>query len=986
MLSDGEEVNGVSLCARRDEPGWTYACLQIAWLSETACLAESVEAERVVEDNNRDEEGWASGQGSPRWADLNSLRVRSDTALNTTGPADDTREALLPPARRLSPPHLRMPTTLGALTPWLHREFLSQRNAYGDSLPTTSVEEGKRVQLIRATGMTEEDGETLVWAEMSDGELWIDCCIPLSLVEQYNSKSARTFAASSQSKCIFRLLSWCFVIASPLIPSHGQHSPRKSSTLATSSTATPRTQAPRVCLRIDSFKLFGMGEGTMQADCKPFRNFTPDVGRVRGEGKEDIAKREREKREQERVAWVRRLEERARGSGEGQPKDDALAVPAEQVTFVDDLPRPSTAASEPRRTTQQSPVAAVHPHAAPPAAPAARPGWPADKDALLPRIDFGEVEALLNRYKRKQGAQHEAPVAKDKGKGKAKAVEPEPAHAHPAARAMPADPTIGDDGGWTSASALLTRKRPRASSASMSAAPRPLAPSAAATANPPRPSPPQPAPPLSASPSRRRRDASQPAAVRSPAAGRPSQPSDSPRSKKDDVTARQEKELVEMAIDTVEEKAVMDEDLEEDVTGAQAIPKVDKGKKRASPSPSPAPSPSPSPSPHSVRHDDVVELAAPSPKRRRSSHSDSNPPPRFVPVIPLDILDYTLWCSMRGLVAVRGSAGADLLDEGCAWLYPSRLSCAARYAFCVSTEIFMTPHAGPRSSRRLRALVQYRSLDKRPGRSPPSDSESETSDSGDDIDDPPPSPPATNACYPLLLPGAFVLFLYKRDNSAASSVPTSPTTLTQTTTTPASTVLVAATRSPFTPCALSPSPSALSPSLSATTPSTPPTTSTPSATAATSASTSSSVDQSKLKALGISTFLGNLTGAIASWYHTDSTTDSTNDDDSIPGFAPSLKTMLSSFNGDATAAKKGFCGLKATVYSPKTGRLIPMIIADAFDDKWVRTPNSIDVIYGSFAELFGSATDNKDDVVKDVWWMLTGERDDKFTYKGVGVG
>ncbi|BGO91861.1 hypothetical protein NBRC10512_007660 [Rhodotorula toruloides] len=544
-----------------------------------------------------------------------------------------------------------MPTTLGALTPWLHREFLSQRNAYGDSLPTTSVEEGKRVQLIRATGMTEEDGETLVWAEMSDGELWIDCCIPLSLAEQYNSKSARTFAASSQSKCIFRLLSWCFVIASPLIPSHGQHSPRKSSTLATSSTATPRTQAPRVCLRIDSFKHFGMGEGTMQADCKPFRNFTPDVGRVRGEGKEDIAKREREKREQERVAWVRRLEERARGSGEGQPKDDALAVPAEQVTFVDDLPRPSTAASEPRRTTQQSPVAAVHPHAAPPAAPAARPGWPADKDALLPRIDFGEVEALLNRYKRKQGAQHEAPVAKDKGKGKAKAVEPEPAHAHPAARAMPADPTIGDDGGWTSASALLTRKRPRASSASMSAAPRPLAPSAAATANPPRPSPPQPAPPLSASPSRRRRDASQPAAVRSPAAGRPSQPSDSPRSKKDDVTARQEKELVEMAIDTVEEKAVMDEDLEEDVTGAQAIPKVDKGKKRASPSPSPAPSPSPSPSPHSVRHDDVVELAAPSPKRRRSSHSDSNPPPRFVPVIPLDILDYTLWCSMRGLVA-----------------------------------------------------------------------------------------------------------------------------------------------------------------------------------------------------------------------------------------------------------------------------------------------------------------------------------------------
>ncbi|GAA6051500.1 hypothetical protein NBRC10513_000428 [Rhodotorula toruloides] len=189
-------------------------------------------------------------------------------------------------------------------------------------------------------------------------------------------------------------------------------------------------------------------------------------------------------------------------------------------------------------------------------------------------------------------------------------------------------------------------------------------------------------------------------------------------------------------------------------------------------------------------------------------------------------------------------------------------------------------------------------------------------------------------------------------------------------------------------------------SLSATSPSpASPSTTTPSASSSASASSpatpsSSSVDHSKLKALGISTFLGNLTGAIASWYHTDSTTDSTNGrswcelpyDDSVPGFAPSLKTMLSSFNGDATAAKKGFCGLKATVYSPKTGKQVSMIIADALDDKWVRTPNSIDVIYGSFAELFGSTTSNKDDVVKDVWWKLTGERDDKFTYKGVGVG
>ncbi|BGP25099.1 hypothetical protein JCM10295v2_004019 [Rhodotorula toruloides] len=73
--------------------------------------------------------------------------------------------------------------------------------------------------------------------------------------------------------------------------------------------------------------------------------------------------------------------------------------------------------------------------------------------------------------------------------------------------------------------------------------------------------------------------------------------------------------------------------------------------------------------------------------------------------------------------------------------------------------------------------------------------------------------------------------------------------------------------------------------------------------------------------------------------------------------------MLSSFAGDAPAAKKAFCGLKATVHSPKTGKQVSMIIADAFDDNWVRTPNSIDVIYGSFSELFGSTTNNKDDVV-----------------------
>ncbi|GAA5935915.1 hypothetical protein JCM3775_007361 [Rhodotorula graminis] len=175
--------------------------------------------------------------------------------------------------------------------------------------------------------------------------------------------------------------------------------------------------------------------------------------------------------------------------------------------------------------------------------------------------------------------------------------------------------------------------------------------------------------------------------------------------------------------------------------------------------------------------------------------------------------------------------------------------------------------------------------------------------------------------------------------------------------------------------------------------------SSPTASSSAPASSSSDVDddadgESALKALGISTFLGNNTGGIASWYHTDSSKDSTNGrswcefpyDDSVPGFAPSLKTMLSSFAGDAQAAKTGFCGLWADVYSPKTGTTTKLMIADAFDDAWVLAPASIDVIYDSFADLFGSTTDDKKDVVKDVSWTLTGERDDRFTYKGVGVG
>lgn len=90
--------------------------------------------------------------------------------------------------------------------------------------------------------------------------------------------------------------------------------------------------------------------------------------------------------------------------------------------------------------------------------------------------------------------------------------------------------------------------------------------------------------------------------------------------------------------------------------------------------------------------------------------------------------------------------------------------------------------------------------------------------------------------------------------------------------------------------------------------------------------------------------------------------------------------MLNNFGGDYEAAAKAYCGLEAIVTTPD-GKTATLYIADGFDDTWVRTPASIDVIYDSFAQLYGSTTSNKNDVVQGATWKLTGNRNSKYAFK-----
>lgn len=72
--------------------------------------------------------------------------------------------------------------------------------------------------------------------------------------------------------------------------------------------------------------------------------------------------------------------------------------------------------------------------------------------------------------------------------------------------------------------------------------------------------------------------------------------------------------------------------------------------------------------------------------------------------------------------------------------------------------------------------------------------------------------------------------------------------------------------------------------------------------------------------------------------------------DQVPGFAPSVDTMLNNFGGDYQKAATAYCGLEAKFTLPN-GQTALLYIADGFASPWVLTPNSVDVMIGAVSSV-----------------------------------
>ncbi|KAK4046237.1 hypothetical protein OIV83_006216 [Microbotryomycetes sp. JL201] len=106
--------------------------------------------------------------------------------------------------------------------------------------------------------------------------------------------------------------------------------------------------------------------------------------------------------------------------------------------------------------------------------------------------------------------------------------------------------------------------------------------------------------------------------------------------------------------------------------------------------------------------------------------------------------------------------------------------------------------------------------------------------------------------------------------------------------------------------------------------------------------------------------------------------------------------MLLNFDNDYRKAAMAYCGLEARFFVSPNGhvqdkdksseerrkgrtREVLLFIGDGFAEEWVKTPGSVDIVKQS--QMFGKATEDKNDVILDLEWELTGRRNEKFTFE-----
>jgi hypothetical protein len=136
---------------------------------------------------------------------------------------------------------------------------------------------------------------------------------------------------------------------------------------------------------------------------------------------------------------------------------------------------------------------------------------------------------------------------------------------------------------------------------------------------------------------------------------------------------------------------------------------------------------------------------------------------------------------------------------------------------------------------------------------------------------------------------------------------------------------------------------------------------------------------------------------IGSWFRANHKSDDTNGNswcgypykDHTPGFAPDLAQMTQNTLAVWRHPRweefgKEYCGLEAIVRNPETGVQMTLYITDAFDPKWVRNRGAIDIMVNPYLQLTGNAPLDKNKVIRNVEWRLTGNRNPKYAFKGPG--